>query len=44
VGCTDGVINVGGHRLGSREIEGAVSSHPGIAETAVGVADELKGQ
>ena len=45
LGRTDDAINVGGHRLGTREIENAVSSQPGIAEAAVvGVADELKGQ
>jgi propionyl-CoA synthetase len=45
LGRTDDVINVAGHRLGTREIEEAVSAHPGIAEAAVvGVADELKGQ
>jgi len=45
MGRTDDVINVAGHRLGTREIEEAVSSHPAIAEVAVvGVKDELKGQ
>ncbi|MBI5926118.1 MAG: propionate--CoA ligase [Aquabacterium sp.] len=45
LGRTDDVINVAGHRLGTREIEEAVSSHSGVAEVAVvGVADELKGQ
>ncbi len=45
LGRTDDVINVAGHRLGTREIEEAVSSHPAIAEVAVvGVADSLKGQ
>lgn len=45
LGRTDDVINVAGHRLGTREIEEAVSSHNSIAEVAVvGVADELKGQ
>jgi propionyl-CoA synthetase len=45
LGRTDDVINVAGHRLGTREIEEAVSSHPAIAEVAVvGIADELKGQ
>jgi propionyl-CoA synthetase len=45
LGRTDDVINVAGHRLGTREIEESVSSHPGIAEVAVvGVADALKGQ
>ena len=39
------MINVAGHRLGTREIEEAVSGHPNIAEVAVvGVADPLKGQ
>ena len=45
LGRTDDVINVAGHRLGTREIEEAVSSHPNVAEVAVvGVADPLKGQ
>jgi len=45
LGRTDDVINVAGHRLGTREIEESVSSHPGVAEVAVvGVADPLKGQ
>jgi propionyl-CoA synthetase len=45
LGRTDDVINVAGHRLGTREIEEAVSTHAAIAECAVvGVADSLKGQ
>ncbi len=45
LGRTDDVINVAGHRLGTREIEEAVNMHPNIAECAVvGVADPLKGQ
>jgi propionyl-CoA synthetase len=45
LGRTDDVINVAGHRLGTREIEEAVSMHANIAECAVvGVADSLKGQ
>jgi propionyl-CoA synthetase len=45
LGRTDDVINVAGHRLGTREIEEAVNMHPAIAECAVvGVADALKGQ
>ena len=45
LGRTDDVINVAGHRLGTREIEETISSHPGVAEVAVvGVADSLKGQ
>ncbi len=39
------MINVAGHRLGTREIEESLSSHPNVAEVAVvGVADQLKGQ
>jgi propionyl-CoA synthetase len=45
LGRTDDVINVAGHRLGTREIEESICSHPAIAEVAVvGVADPLKGQ
>ncbi len=45
LGRTDDVINVAGHRLGTREIEESVATHPAVAEVAViGVRDELKGQ
>jgi propionyl-CoA synthetase len=45
MGRTDDVINVAGHRLGTREIEEAIQNHPAIAEVAVvGVADKVKGQ
>jgi propionyl-CoA synthetase len=45
LGRTDDVINVAGHRLGTREIEESISAHPNISEVAVvGVADALKGQ
>jgi len=45
LGRTDDVINVAGHRLGTREIEEAVNMHPAVAECAVvGVSDALKGQ
>jgi propionyl-CoA synthetase len=45
LGRTDDVINVAGHRLGTREIEESVSGYPAVAEVAViGMADELKGQ
>jgi propionyl-CoA synthetase len=45
LGRTDDVINVAGHRLGTREIEESVSGCGGVAEAAViGAADELKGQ
>ena len=45
LGRTDDVINVAGHRLGTREIEESISSHASVAEVAVvGVADQLKGQ
>lgn len=45
LGRTDDVINVAGHRLGTREIEESVNAHPQVAESAVvGVHDALKGQ
>jgi propionyl-CoA synthetase len=45
LGRTDDVINVAGHRLGTREIEESVATHAAVAEAAVvGVQDELKGQ
>jgi propionyl-CoA synthetase len=45
LGRTDDVINVAGHRLGTREIEESISGHASVAEVAVvGVADSLKGQ
>jgi len=45
LGRTDDVINVAGHRIGTREVEEAVQAHANIAEVAVvGVADPVKGQ
>ena len=45
LGRTDDVINVAGHRLGTREIEECLSSHSNVAEVAVvGIEDQLKGQ
>ncbi|WP_194721110.1 propionate--CoA ligase [Noviherbaspirillum malthae] len=45
LGRTDDVINVAGHRLGTREIEESISSHPNVSEVAVvGVEDKVKGQ
>jgi propionyl-CoA synthetase len=45
LGRTDDVINVAGHRLGTREIEESINSHAKVAECAVvGVADAIKGQ
>ena len=45
LGRTDDVINVAGHRLGTREIEESIASHSAVMEVAVvGVADQLKGQ
>lgn len=45
LGRTDDVINVAGHRLGTREIEESISSHPNVSEVAVvGVEDGIKGQ
>jgi propionyl-CoA synthetase len=45
LGRTDDVINVAGHRLGTREIEESIASHPNVSEVAVvGIEDKLKGQ
>jgi propionyl-CoA synthetase len=45
MGRSDDVINVAGHRLGTREIEESISSNEGVAEAAVvGAKDEDKGQ
>ena len=45
LGRIDDVINVAGHRLGSKEIESAVLTVPEVAEAAVvPVADEIKGR
>jgi propionyl-CoA synthetase len=45
LGRSDDVINVAGHRLGTREIEESICCHPNISEVAVvGVEDKLKGQ
>ncbi|MBD2810902.1 propionate--CoA ligase [Xenorhabdus sp. Vera] len=45
LGRSDDVINVSGHRLGTREIEECISSHEDVAEVAViGVKDDVKGQ
>ncbi|MBF0165564.1 MAG: propionate--CoA ligase [Magnetococcales bacterium] len=45
MGRNDDVINVAGHRLGTREVEEALCTHPAVAEAAaVGIHDALKGQ
>ncbi|KAK0519959.1 acetyl-coenzyme A synthetase 2 [Tilletia horrida] len=44
-GRVDDVVNVSGHRLSTAEIESALITHPGVAETAaIGIADEVTGQ
>jgi len=44
-GRADEVLNVAGHRLGTREIEEIILSHPAIAEAGVvGVASKIKGE
>ncbi len=45
LGRVDDVINVAGHRLGTKELESACLSVPEVAEAAVvPVADEIKGK
>lgn len=44
IGRVDDVVNVGGHRLGTAEIESALVSHPAVAEAAVVARpDPIKG-
>ncbi|WP_172731803.1 propionate--CoA ligase [Pluralibacter gergoviae] len=45
LGRTDDVINIAGHRLGTREIEESIAGYGNVAEVAVvGVKDAVKGQ
>ncbi len=45
LGRADEVLKVAGHRLGAIEIEGALVSHPSVAEAAVvGQRDAVKGE
>ena len=45
LGRADEVLNVSGHRLGTREIEEVIAAHSAVAENSViGVRDELKGE
>lgn len=45
LGRDDDVINVAGHRLGTREIEEVLAGASGVAEAAViGTRDDIKGQ
>ncbi|WP_455243522.1 acetate--CoA ligase [Petrachloros mirabilis] len=44
-GRIDDVLNVSGHRMGTAELESALSKHPDVAEASVvGFPHELKGQ
>ncbi len=44
-GRVDDVINVSGHRMGTAEVEAALDSHEGVAESAVvGFPHDIKGQ
>lgn len=44
-GRIDDVINVSGHRIGTAEVESALTLHPDVAEAAVvGFPHEIKGQ
>jgi acetyl-CoA synthetase len=45
VGRADDVLNIAGHRIGTADVEGALVSHPAVAEAAViGRPDEIKGE
>jgi propionyl-CoA synthetase len=45
LGRADEVINVSGHRMGTREVEEVISDHPKVAEcSCIGIDDALTGQ
>ena len=45
LGRADEVLNVAGYRMGVKELEDAITSHPAVAEASVtGVADALRGE
>lgn len=45
LGRADEVINVSGHRMGTREVEEVISDHPSVAESScIGIDDALTGQ
>jgi len=45
LGRADEVINVSGHRMGTREVEEVISDHPKVSESScVGIDDALTGQ
>ena len=44
IGRTDDIIKVSGHRLGTAEVESAITSHSAVAEAAaIGLPHEIKG-
>lgn len=44
-GRTDDVVNVSGHRIGTAEVESAITKHSNVAECAVvSTIDEIKGE
>ncbi|WP_034632893.1 acetate--CoA ligase [Maridesulfovibrio bastinii] len=44
-GRADDVLNISGHRIGTAELESALTGHPDVAEAVViGVPDKIKGQ
>jgi len=45
LGRADEVINVSGHRMGTREVEEVISDHPKVSEcSCIGIDDALTGQ
>ncbi len=45
IGRTDDIVNVSGHRIGTAEVESAISKHEMVAECAVvGIPDTIKGE
>ncbi|GAA8106404.1 hypothetical protein HpDR126_01800 [Helicobacter pylori] len=45
IGRTDDIVNVSGHRIGTAEVESAISKHEMVVECAVvGIPDTIKGE
>ncbi len=44
-GRADDVLNIGGHRIGTAEVESALVAHKAVAEAAIiGIPDKIKGE
>jgi acetyl-CoA synthetase len=44
VGRSDDVLNIGEHRIGTADVEGARVSHPAVAAAVIGRPDKIRGE